>query len=148
MGMSRARTKQIEAGVEKEYEAKGRSAAASKRIAGAVMGDIKRERALKKTPAKTPASRAHVKTDENMLGKKCTIEAHRPCELDTGIAFARDISAEAGVPVTPKLKHIIETKKGSESQIQAALEEWKYSMPSTMREEADWLYDRVFPQHK
>lgn len=138
--MSRARTKQIEAGVEKEYEAKGRSAAASKRIAGAVMGDIKRERAGQKAPTTKP--------DENMLGKKCTIEAHRPCELDTGIAFARDISAEAGVPVTPKLKHIIETQKGSESQIQAALEEWKYSMPSTMREEADWLYDRVFPQHK
>ena len=42
--MSKARTKQIESGIEREYRSQGRSAADSKRIAGAVMGNIKRER--------------------------------------------------------------------------------------------------------
>lgn len=42
--MSKQRTAQIERGVEREYRSQGRSAADSKRIAGAVMGNIKRER--------------------------------------------------------------------------------------------------------
>jgi hypothetical protein len=46
--MSRARTRQIESGIERQYRAKGRSVSDASYIAGAVMGNIKRERAAKR----------------------------------------------------------------------------------------------------
>jgi len=46
--MSKARTRAIESGVERAYRGKGRSAADARYIAGAVMGDIKRERTSKR----------------------------------------------------------------------------------------------------
>ena len=42
--MSKIRTKQIESGIERNYRSRGRSAAEAHHIAGAVMGNIKRER--------------------------------------------------------------------------------------------------------
>lgn len=42
--MSKKRTAQIERGIERNYRSQGRSAADAHRIAGAVMGNIKRER--------------------------------------------------------------------------------------------------------
>lgn len=45
--MSKIRTAQIERGIEREYSAQGRSAADAHHIAGAVMGNIKRERQAK-----------------------------------------------------------------------------------------------------
>ena len=47
--MSRARTRRIEGGIERQYRKKGRSASDSRYIAGAVMGNIKRERAVKQS---------------------------------------------------------------------------------------------------
>lgn len=44
--MSKKRTAQIERGIESEYRSKGRSAADAHHIAGAVMGNIKRERLM------------------------------------------------------------------------------------------------------
>lgn len=88
------------------------------------------------------------KKDENMIGKKCTVEEHRPCELSTGVAFAKDISEEFGVPLTPKLKKIIATGKGTEKQVCAAIAEWQYSFPSDKRKEADWLVSATCPASK
>lgn len=98
------------------------------------------------TPNPTKAkSIARNSSEKNMLGQNCTIKDHRPCELDTGVAFAKDISSEAKVPLTPRLKAVIESGQGTETQIQAALNEWRYSIPNERREEADWLYNHVFP---
>ena len=79
---------------------------------------------------------------------KCTIEAPRPCELATGVAFARDISEESGIPLTPKLQKVYETGSTSETQVRAALDEWKYSVPKDRRREADNLVSIVFPHAK
>lgn len=42
--MSKIRTRQIESGIERNYRSQGRSAAEAHHIAGAVMGNIMRER--------------------------------------------------------------------------------------------------------
>ena len=88
---------------------------------------------------------ASAKKDGNMIGKKCTVNEHRPCELSTGVAFARDISEDLGIPLTPKLKKILDTGKGTEKQVCAAIAEWQYSFPQDKRKEADWLVKATCP---
>ena len=82
---------------------------------------------------------------EYSLGDTCDIKDHRPCELATAVAFAADISVDNGVALTPKLAKIQSSGKGTETQIQAALEEWRYTIPNERRWEADNLIDIVFP---
>jgi len=76
----------------------------------------------------------------------CTADDHRPCELAVTVNFARDLSEESGTPIPPKLAKILDTKRVSESQVRAALEEWRYTVPKAQRKEADDIVVACFPE--
>ncbi len=76
--MSRARTRQIEGGIEREYRGRGRSAADSRYIAGAVMGNIKRERAAKNV-SRACLEREYYSTHSGRFDRKAFDRAVRRC---------------------------------------------------------------------
>jgi hypothetical protein len=82
---------------------------------------------------------------EYELGK-CKVDEHRPCELASAVNFARDMSEEYKTPVPPKLQRILDSKRVSENQVRAALEEWRYTLPKKGQREAGYLIDAAFPK--
>lgn len=78
---------------------------------------------------------------------KCKVDDHRPCELASAVNFARDISSDYGTPVPAKLEAILKSKKTSENQVRAALEEWRYTLPKRGQSEAGHLIEAAFPSN-
>lgn len=81
-----------------------------------------------------------------MRNKNCKRDEHRPCELATAVNFARDMSEEYGTPIPPKLQRILDTQRVSETQVSAALQEWRDTIPRNRRADADELIDIAFPR--
>ena len=84
----------------------------------------------------------------NMIGEKCEIDDHRPCELGVTVGFAEDISQEAGVPLTPKLRRIVESNRGSEPEIHSALQEWQKSLPKDWKKSGQYVIEAAFPSDR
>lgn len=101
----------------------------------------KKKQAKKDAPAEMRNGESVIKIYE----KTCKVDGIRPCEIKQGIGFAMDISEDEKVPLTPKLQHILDTGETTESDTRAALEEWRYTVPSSRRDEADDLIAIVFP---
>lgn len=86
---------------------------------------------------------------EVRLNDSCKLDNdHRPCELASAIGFALDISAEAGVQVTPALDEIAKRGDASESEVQSALKEWRKTLPKAWSKDGQYLYEVAFPKRK
>ncbi len=91
------------------------------------------------------ADRSKKEIEYDMAKKNCTVDDHRPCELASAVNFAEGISHDYRTSIPPKLAKILDTKKVSENQVRAALEEWRYTLPKSGQQEAKFLMEAVFP---
>ena len=79
------------------------------------------------------------------LGQDCTIEDHRPCELNTAAGFALDISQQEGTPLPSKLDAISHGEDFTEPELYQALKEWQHTLPPDRQQEAVDLLEVAFP---
>ncbi|MFB5675171.1 hypothetical protein ACE3NQ_11465 [Paenibacillus terreus] len=75
------------------------------------------------------------------LGKACSLDDHRQCQLSTVVGMAADISQQEGLKLPPQLQRIVETQTVTVSGLQSALREWMHTIPEDQKEVAADLLD-------